>query len=117
MACYKLVAVLVATSRRRTDERCFCVPVTWSSACRSAFVVVAHVFTWHNAVQAMDIVHPWTLDESGQPLLPITTFSIAMIHRWVNIECYIAKRCLHSARHTSVLFGKTVVDWIQVSRR
>lgn len=31
----------------------------------------------------MDIVHPWTLDESGAPLLPITTFSIAMIHRWV----------------------------------
>jgi hypothetical protein len=31
--------------------------------------------------QAMDIVHPWTLDGSGQPLLPITTFSIAMIHR------------------------------------
>lgn len=29
----------------------------------------------------MDIVHPWTLDESGKPLLPITTFSIAMIHR------------------------------------
>jgi hypothetical protein len=29
----------------------------------------------------MDIVHPWTLDASGQPLLPITTFSIAMIHR------------------------------------
>jgi hypothetical protein len=32
-------------------------------------------------LQAMDIVHPWTLDASGQPLLPITTFSIAMIHR------------------------------------
>ncbi|WIA39023.1 hypothetical protein OEZ86_005171 [Tetradesmus obliquus] len=31
--------------------------------------------------QAMDIVHPWTLDASGRPLLPITTFSIAMIHR------------------------------------
>ena len=31
--------------------------------------------------QAMDIVHPWTLDASGVPLLPITTFSIAMIHR------------------------------------
>eukprot|EP00878_Enallax_costatus_P022609 GHUV01024001.1.p1 GENE.GHUV01024001.1~~GHUV01024001.1.p1 ORF type:complete len:153 (+),score=1.76 GHUV01024001.1:434-892(+) len=29
----------------------------------------------------MDIVHPWTLDESGHSLLPITTFSIAMIHR------------------------------------
>lgn len=34
-------------------------------------------------MQAMDIVHPWTLDESGAPLLPITTFSIAMIHRLV----------------------------------
>jgi len=31
--------------------------------------------------QAMDIVHPWTLDDAGNPLLPITTFSIAMIHR------------------------------------
>jgi hypothetical protein len=38
-------------------------------------------------VQAMDIVHPWTLDESGKPLLPITTFSIAMIHRWVGAKC------------------------------
>lgn len=33
-------------------------------------------------LQAMDIVHPWTLDDQGTPLLPITTFSIAMIHRW-----------------------------------
>lgn len=31
--------------------------------------------------QAMDIVHPWTLDASGNSLIPITTFSIAMIHR------------------------------------
>lgn len=32
--------------------------------------------------QAIDVVHPWTLDEqSGRPLLPITTFSIAMAHR------------------------------------
>lgn len=32
--------------------------------------------------QAIDIVHPWTLDPStGAPLLPITTFSIAMAHR------------------------------------
>lgn len=31
--------------------------------------------------QAIDIVHPWTLDASGTPLLPITTFSIAMAHR------------------------------------
>jgi hypothetical protein len=31
----------------------------------------------------MDIVHPWTLEGgAGAPLLPITTFSIAMIHRW-----------------------------------
>lgn len=37
--------------------------------------------------QAMDIVHPWTLDGSGKPLLPITTFSIAMIHRWVQLHC------------------------------
>jgi hypothetical protein len=29
----------------------------------------------------MDIVHPWTLNEDGNSLLPITTFSIAMIHR------------------------------------
>lgn len=29
----------------------------------------------------MDIVHPWTLDEAGNELLPITTFSIAMAHR------------------------------------
>lgn len=32
-------------------------------------------------VQAIDIVHPWTLDATGHPLLPITTFSIAMAHR------------------------------------
>lgn len=31
--------------------------------------------------QAMDVVHPWTLDENGNSLVPITTFSIAMIHR------------------------------------
>lgn len=32
--------------------------------------------------QAIDIVHPWTLDPvSGAELVPITTFSIAMIHR------------------------------------
>ncbi|KAI8474409.1 MAG: hypothetical protein J3K34DRAFT_518152 [Monoraphidium minutum] len=31
---------------------------------------------------AIDVVHPWTLDPStGAPLLPITTFSIAMAHR------------------------------------
>ena len=36
-------------------------------------------------LQAMDIVHPWTLDESGGPLLPITTFSIAMIHRYARV--------------------------------
>jgi hypothetical protein len=29
----------------------------------------------------MDVVHPWTLDEAGNELLPITTFSIAMAHR------------------------------------
>lgn len=33
------------------------------------------------AVQAIDVVHPWTLSSGGQELLPITTFSIAMIHR------------------------------------
>lgn len=31
--------------------------------------------------QAMDVVHPWTLDESGAPLIDVTTFSIAMMHR------------------------------------
>ncbi|GAB4823876.1 hypothetical protein N2152v2_010922 [Parachlorella kessleri] len=32
--------------------------------------------------QAVDIVHPWTLDEAtGDELVPFTTFSIAMIHR------------------------------------
>ena len=31
--------------------------------------------------QAMDIVHPWTMNESGQPLVDVTTFSIAMMHR------------------------------------
>eukprot|EP00775_Hariotina_reticulata_P012305 gene12305-12441_t len=41
--------------------------------------------------QAMDIVHPWTLDDSGQPLVPITTFSIAMIHRVL-----IAEACNHN---------------------
>lgn len=40
-----------------------------------------HTHCCYHSAQAMDIVHPWTLDESGQPLLPITTFSIAMIHR------------------------------------
>lgn len=32
-------------------------------------------------MQAVDILHPWTLDEAGQELVPFTTFSIAMIHR------------------------------------
>lgn len=32
--------------------------------------------------QAMDVVHPWTLDEAtGQPLIDVTTFSICMMHR------------------------------------
>ena len=32
--------------------------------------------------QAVDIVHPWTLDvETGRPMVPFTTFSIAMIQR------------------------------------
>jgi hypothetical protein len=34
------------------------------------------------SIQAIDIVHPWTLDPAtGAPLVPITTFSIAMAHR------------------------------------
>lgn len=47
---------------------------------------------WHQAIghalpaQAIDIVHPWTLDAAGKPLLPITTFSIAMIHRCVGVH-------------------------------
>ena len=33
-------------------------------------------------LQAVDILHPWTLDPStGAELAPFTTFSIAMIHR------------------------------------
>ena len=32
--------------------------------------------------QAVDILHPWTLDPvTGAELAPFTTFSIAMIHR------------------------------------
>uniref|UniRef100_A0A7S0MUN0 G domain-containing protein n=1 Tax=Pyramimonas obovata TaxID=1411642 RepID=A0A7S0MUN0_9CHLO len=31
--------------------------------------------------QAVDILHPWTLDEAGAPLVPFTTYSIAMINR------------------------------------
>ncbi|KAJ8603429.1 hypothetical protein CTAYLR_003954 [Chrysophaeum taylorii] len=32
--------------------------------------------------QALDIVHPWTLDDStGEPLVDVTTFSVAMMHR------------------------------------
>jgi len=31
--------------------------------------------------QAVDIVHPWTLDAAGKPLVPFTTFSICMINR------------------------------------
>ena len=34
-----------------------------------------------HATQAVDVVHPWTLDDSGAELLPFTTFSIAMIQR------------------------------------
>eukprot|EP01029_Cantina_marsupialis_P016451 TRINITY_DN36676_c0_g1_i1.p1 TRINITY_DN36676_c0_g1~~TRINITY_DN36676_c0_g1_i1.p1 ORF type:complete len:462 (+),score=146.79 TRINITY_DN36676_c0_g1_i1:115-1500(+) len=30
--------------------------------------------------QAMDLVHPWTLDEDGNETIPITTFSIMMIN-------------------------------------
>jgi hypothetical protein len=50
--------------------------------------------------QAMDIVHPWTLDESGKPLLPITTFSIAMIHRYAmvlrNYDCPFCEHHCHA---------------------
>ncbi|CAG9463417.1 unnamed protein product [Pedinophyceae sp. YPF-701] len=31
--------------------------------------------------QAMDVVHPWTLGPDGKPLIDVTTFSIAMMHR------------------------------------
>eukprot|EP00808_Paulinella_micropora_P007778 g3523.t1 len=31
--------------------------------------------------QSIDVVHEWTLDDHGKPLLPITTFSIAMAQR------------------------------------
>jgi GTPase SAR1 family protein len=32
--------------------------------------------------QAVDIVHPWTIDSaSGEPLVPFTTFSVAMVQR------------------------------------
>jgi hypothetical protein len=53
----------------------------------------------------MDIVHPWTLDASGQPLLPITTFSIAMIHRQSGgklplfVEVRAADGCICCAMH------------------
>ena len=32
-------------------------------------------------LQAIDIVHPWTMGVNGEPLVPLTTFSICMIHR------------------------------------
>eukprot|EP00873_Tetraselmis_striata_P015975 jgi/Tetstr1/436239/TSEL_025083.t1 len=31
--------------------------------------------------QAVDILHPWTLSPDGAPLVPFTTFSIAMVNR------------------------------------
>lgn len=34
--------------------------------------------------QAIDIVHDWTLDKEGQPLIAITTFSIIMAHLMSN---------------------------------
>lgn len=30
--------------------------------------------------QAMDLVHPWTLDEEGKPLVALTTFSVLMVN-------------------------------------
>lgn len=30
--------------------------------------------------QAMDLVHPWTLDEEGRPLVALTTFSVLMVN-------------------------------------
>nr|AGH33866.1 hydrogenase maturase HydF [Paratrimastix pyriformis] len=30
--------------------------------------------------QAIDVVHPWTLGPTGEPLVPVTTFSIALIN-------------------------------------
>jgi [FeFe] hydrogenase H-cluster radical SAM maturase HydE len=54
---------------------------------RSLGPVIQHAATGRPALivtdsQAVDIVHPWTLEvDTGKPLVPFTTFSIAMIQR------------------------------------
>ncbi|NGX28429.1 MAG: tRNA modification GTPase MnmE [Candidatus Anoxychlamydiales bacterium] len=39
--------------------------------------------------QAMDIIHPWTLDDKGQPLVEITTFSVIMAHQKGDLSFFI----------------------------
>jgi len=39
--------------------------------------------------QAMDIVHPWTLDENKKPIIEITTFSICMIQQQNKLELFV----------------------------
>lgn len=54
---------------------------------RSLGPVIQHAATGRPALivtdsQAVDVVHPWTLDvDTDKPLVPFTTFSIAMIQR------------------------------------
>lgn len=56
---------------------------------RALSPVVQHVASGRPALivtdsQAVDIVHPWTLDDAtNKPIIPFTTFSIAMIQRQV----------------------------------
>jgi len=39
--------------------------------------------------QAIDIIHPWTLDDKGSPLVDITTFSVIMAHQKADLSCFI----------------------------
>lgn len=39
--------------------------------------------------QAMDIIHPWTLDKNKKPLVEITTFSVIMAHEKGDLSFFI----------------------------
>jgi hypothetical protein len=63
---------------------------------RSRFLLALQPLLSHNGPtllvtdsQAMDIVHPWTLDKNGVPITEITTFSIAMIQQQNQLSLFV----------------------------
>jgi len=55
--------------------------------------------------QALDVVHPWTLDAHGQPIVEITTFSISMINRQSGGQLGLFARGLGRLQHLATHGG------------